>query len=163
VHKVHVYIQVKWPCGNSISLEQNRFAPACGAPDCPVCIGQCLVPRLEQPANWPLSGILSAPQLKIIGLSGEPTKQWSTSPMVNCGRSLKCQRSEIVCDVRSHRTVQCTTRTYDFNGQQLQTPMVVWRGMHRTVNSAVFGAHQTLRCAHRQRTLSQRLECWLGL
>ena len=35
--------------------------------------GQCHVPRLACPANWPLSGILSAPRLKITGLSGEPT------------------------------------------------------------------------------------------
>jgi hypothetical protein len=56
----------KYLGGNSTTLEQNRFAPAYGAPDYPV-------PRLEHSVNWPLSGILSAPQLKITGLSGMPS------------------------------------------------------------------------------------------
>jgi hypothetical protein len=63
MHKVCILIQGKCPWDNSTSLEQNRFAPTCGAPDCPV-------PRLAHPANWPLSGIFSAPRLKITRLSG---------------------------------------------------------------------------------------------
>jgi hypothetical protein len=137
------------PWGNSKSMEQNRFAPAYGAPDCPVC---CPVPRLARPANWPLSGKLSAPRLKIIGLSGEPTSngrlhQWSTTITV-----CSVRRSEIVCDVRCHRTVQCTTMTCEFNGRLLQTPTVGWRGTHRIVNSAMSSAHRTVRCARRQRS-----------
>jgi hypothetical protein len=50
-----------------------------------------------------------------------------------------------------HRTVRCTKRIDDFNGQQLQTPTVGWRGTHRTVNSVVSGAHRTIRCARRQK------------
>jgi hypothetical protein len=42
--------------------------------------------------------------------------------------------------VRTHRTVRCRKRTKDFNGQPLQTPIISWRGTHRTVNSAVFSA-----------------------
>jgi hypothetical protein len=96
------------------------------------------------------------------GLSSELTRQRSTLPKVDSGRllhSLKRQKSEDSlrrqvapdCPV-CHRTVRCTTRTYDFNGQQLQTPTVGWRGMHWTVNSSMSGAHQTVRCAHRQRS-----------
>jgi hypothetical protein len=53
----------KEPWGNSIRMEQNRFALAYGTPDYPVL-------RLEHSANWPLSGILSTPRLKINGLFG---------------------------------------------------------------------------------------------
>jgi hypothetical protein len=70
----------------------------------------------------------------VTGLSSEPTKQWSTSPAVDCGRlhrnlkrqkvkdSLRCQVTPdyLVC----HQTVWCTTGTDDFNDQQLQTPTV---------------------------------------
>jgi hypothetical protein len=142
-------------------MEQNRFVPACGAPDCLVCTEQCPVPRLACPANWPLSGKRSTPRLKFTGLSGKPTKQRSTSPMVNCGRqhrSLKRQkvRDSLRCQVAPdclvcHWTVRCTTRTDDFNGQQLQTPTVGWRGTHRTMNSAMYGVSI-------DREVSQRLE-----
>jgi hypothetical protein len=69
-------MQGKWPWGNSTSLEQNRFTPIYGASDCLVCTRQCSVPRLEHPANWPLSGILSAPRLKFTGLSGVHRTVW---------------------------------------------------------------------------------------
>nr|ACN29290.1 unknown [Zea mays] len=149
------------PWENSKRMEQNRFVPACGAPDCLVCTEQCPVPRLACPANWPLSGKRSTPRLKFTGLSGKPTKQRSTSPMVDCGRqhrSLKRQkvRDSLRCRVAPdclvcHWTVRCTTRTDDFNGQQLQTPTVGWRGTHRTMNSAMYGVSI-------DREVSQRLE-----
>jgi hypothetical protein len=64
----------------------------------------------------------------------------------DCARSLKRQRLEDImqrqvapdCPVCKW-TVRCTTRTDDFNGQQLQNLMVSWRDTHRTVNSGVFG------------------------
>jgi hypothetical protein len=59
---IYTYKEID-PWGNSISMEQNIFAPAWGAPDCPV-------PRLARPGNWPLSRKQSAPRLKITGLSG---------------------------------------------------------------------------------------------
>jgi hypothetical protein len=74
------------------------------------------------------------------GLSGAPKGQ--TTSTVN---SSKPQRSADValtgqwtveCPLH-HRIVRCTQRTDDFNGQQLQTPTVGWRGTHRTVNSGV--------------------------
>jgi hypothetical protein len=110
------------------------------------------VPKLASPTNWPLSGILRALWLKITGLSGAPTSndrlhQRSTATAVCSGRRL-----ETVYDVRSHRTVRCTTRIGKFNGQLLQTPTVGWCGVHRTVNSAVSDAHRTVRCARWQRT-----------
>jgi hypothetical protein len=61
------------PWATSINMGRIRLAPAYGAPDCPVCNGQCLVPRLVHPMNRLLSGKLNAPWLKFTGLSGEPT------------------------------------------------------------------------------------------
>jgi hypothetical protein len=77
-----------------------------------------------------------------------PVSQWSNGqlcPIVDYGEQCIVQKSELqsqntpdypVC----HRTVRCRKRTKDFNGQPLQTPMVVWRGTHRTVNSVMSGA-----------------------
>jgi hypothetical protein len=70
--------------GQFYKFGANRFGGASGAPDCPVCTGQCPVPWLEHSANWPLSGFLSAHPLKIIGLYGETIEQRSTSPTVDC-------------------------------------------------------------------------------
>jgi hypothetical protein len=130
-------------------MEQNRFAPACNTPDCPMCTRQCLVPRLASPTNWPLSGILRAPCLKITGLSGKPTsnghlRQRSTTTRLLWVQNIR--RSETVCDVRSHRTVHCTTRTDEVNGRLLQTPTVA------------DVAHTGLSGVPVDRELSQRLE-----
>jgi hypothetical protein len=57
------------------SLEHNGLAIASGAPDCPVCTGQCSVHWVELSVNWPLSGILDTRPLKFTGLSGETTEQ----------------------------------------------------------------------------------------
>jgi hypothetical protein len=122
----------------------------------------CPVPRLEHFANWPLSRNQSAPRIKITELSDETTSNGHIRPTVDCDwlhHSVKRQKSEdilrrqvapgcLVC----HQTIQCTKRTDNFNGQQLQTPTVGWCGMRRTVNSSVPRVHRTVRCAHRQRT-----------
>jgi hypothetical protein len=53
-----------------------------------------------------------------------------------------------------HRTVRCTPdsqTTVGSNARLLQTPTVSWRGKHRTVNRALYGAHQTVQCARRQK------------
>jgi hypothetical protein len=55
---------------DSLSLEQNRYASAYGALDCPVCTRQCSLPKLEHFANRPLSGNQSPPRLKFTRLSG---------------------------------------------------------------------------------------------
>jgi hypothetical protein len=80
------------------------------------------------------------------GLSGEPTEQRSTSPTVDCStvwpsevRATLQSQNAAECPM-CHRTVQCHKRTKDFNGQQLQTPTIGWRGTQRTVNSRVSGA-----------------------
>jgi hypothetical protein len=59
-------------------MGQDRIASAFGAPDCPVCIEQCSVPRY--PTNRPLSGKHSAPRLKFTGLSGEPMSNGRLPP-----------------------------------------------------------------------------------
>jgi hypothetical protein len=88
-------------------MEQNRTAPACGASECPVCTGQCPVPRLLSPANWPLSGKCSASRLKIIGLSGVPPDcplsnghlhQWSTAAAATDSERQKVRRQSAMLD-----------------------------------------------------------------
>jgi hypothetical protein len=57
-------------------------------------------------------GILRASRLKITGLSDEPTSNGHLRQRSTATRLLRVQnvmRSEAVCDVRSHRTVRCTT------------------------------------------------------
>ena len=125
---------------NSIRMEQNRFAPAYGAPDYPVL-------RLEHSANWPLSGILSTPQLKITRLFGVssdcPVSRRSNGRLL-C--SLKHYKSETVYDVRSHQTVQCATRlsgapqgqtTSTFSSFKPQRSANVARTGHSTVECPV--------------------------
>jgi hypothetical protein len=81
--------------------------------------------------------------------------RWANGATVNCAngrlwwtvKSAQCrsQKSELRsqntpnCPV-CQRTVRCSKRTKDFNGQMLQTPTVYWRGRHRLVNSVMFGA-----------------------
>jgi hypothetical protein len=101
------------------------------------CTGQCPVPRPETFANWPLSGFLSARQLKFIGLSGAPPdypvrqqsndqlRQRSTVEQSDRQKSEDSLRCQIAPDCPvCHRTVRCHKKTEDFNGQQLQTPTV---------------------------------------
>jgi hypothetical protein len=47
--------------------------------------GQCLVPWLKRSANWPLSGILGAHPLKIIGLSSVQSDCPVSGATVDCG------------------------------------------------------------------------------
>jgi hypothetical protein len=82
-------------------------------------------------------------------MSSEPTEQQSDEPTVDCKRWTVCSKKSerevrthrtcLVC----HRTVRCSKKTKDFNGQPLQTPTVCWRGRHRTVNSAMSGVPST--------------------
>jgi hypothetical protein len=136
VHKVHIHIQRKWSWDNCTSLKHNKLAIASGTPDCPV-------PWLEHSANWLLLGFLSAPPLTITRLSGETTSNGQLRPTVDCAtaRVVCTARSQnTFCDDRSHRTVRCSKRTDDFNGQPLKTPTIGWRDTHRTMNSRVSGA-----------------------
>jgi hypothetical protein len=88
-------------------------------------------------------------------------EQRSSSLMVEChattmGSERQKVRGILRCQVAPdcpvcHRTIRCTTRIGEFNGQLLQTPTIGWRGTHRTMNSGVSGAYRTVQCAHRQR------------
>jgi hypothetical protein len=115
--------------------------------------GHCLVPRLKHLANWPLLGFLRATPLKFTGLFGAPpdypVSQRSNSQLRQRSTIVQSDRQKSESELQSqnasdcpvcHRTIWCHKRTNDFNGQQLQTPTVGWCGMHRTVNSAMFGA-----------------------
>jgi hypothetical protein len=74
--------------------------------------------------------------------------RWANGETVNCtnGRlwsTVKAHNAEVwsqSCEVRTHRTVRCSKKTKDFNGQLLQTPTVYWRGRHQIVNSVMSGA-----------------------
>ena len=149
MHKVHIHIQGKIPWGQFYNfgakqictrLWRTRLSGAqAGALSELATLGNSQ--RSSAKNHWTV--------WYAIGLSDEPTEQRSTPPIVDYGSlhcSLKRQKSEdslrrqvapdcLVC----HWTVRCTTRTDDFNSQQLQTPTIDWRGAHRTV-----------RCAHRQ-------------
>jgi hypothetical protein len=138
-------------------MGQVRLAPACGTPDCSVCPGQCLIPRLVRPMNWPLSGKLRAPWLKFTGLSGVHwTIRWahgqrSSSQTVDCHATApgqKLQKSEAFSN--GQVAPGCTVR---HKGRQIQrsTPMGDWHGRHRTLNSVVSGAHQNVRYARWQK------------
>jgi hypothetical protein len=137
----------------SINMGRDRFAPAYGAPDYPVCT--------TRPTNRPLSGKLSAPQLKFTGLSNvSPVCLMSPRPTVyfTNGRlpprlptSEGQKRSENLSDVRSHQTVRCATGADRSNGRLLQTPTIEWRGRHRTMNNVVSAAQRTVWCARRQK------------
>jgi hypothetical protein len=95
-------------------------------------------------ANWPLSSFLRATIIKFTdcsvchrivrcatGLSGEQTEQLSTSPTVDCADGGTVNSAEVELQSQNapecpvcHWTVRCRKRTNDFNGQQLQTPMI---------------------------------------
>jgi hypothetical protein len=93
------------------------------------CTGQCPVPWLEHLTNWLLSGFLSARPLKFIGLSNETTvnfTQWSTALTAAQSAAHKSevslQRQDTPNCPVCHRTVRCSKRTEDCNGQLLQIP-----------------------------------------
>jgi hypothetical protein len=94
------------------------------------------VPRLVHPMNRPLSQKLSAPQLKFIGLSGEPTtndhlRQWSTATGTNTVRKQSVVRNSPVapdCPV-CHRTVRCTTGAGESNGRLQRATGVAGTGL----------------------------------
>jgi hypothetical protein len=58
-------------------------------------------------------------------LSGEPTKQLD---FANGRLRSTAPQSEVSESQRQSVMSGCTTRTDDFNGQQLQTPTIGWRG-----------------------------------
>jgi hypothetical protein len=65
------------------------------------------------------------------GLSGETMEQRSTSPngrLRDCAHSLQYQKSEDSLRWQVAPNCPVPQKTEDFNGQQLQTPTVGWRG-----------------------------------
>jgi hypothetical protein len=153
----------KGPLDNSINMEWIRLAPAYGAPNCLVCIGQCPVPRLVRPTNRLLSGKLSAPQLKFTWPSGvHQTVRWAHGQR-SSSLTVDCYWSETLEVRNSQRRPgriglfgvppNCPVRHWDRRIQR-STPMGDWRSRHQTMNSVVSGAHWTVRCARRQKATS---------
>jgi hypothetical protein len=142
---------------NSISMGQFRIAPAWGALDSPVCTGQCPVPRLA-PSKLDALGKTQSSTTKIhriVRCAPDCTvSQWSSSQRSNPTGLPHGQKPPEGQNLSGHKTVQCVP---DFlgsvrsNGWLLQTPTDSWRGMHRTMNSAVSSAHRTVWCARRQK------------
>jgi hypothetical protein len=84
VHKVHIHIQRKWLRDNSASLEQIDLLQ----PVAHLTVSGALAGTLHEMAALGFSQRSSTKNHQTvrcaIGLSGEPTKQRSTLPMVNC-------------------------------------------------------------------------------
>jgi hypothetical protein len=140
--KFNINIQRKRLEGILQSLEHTRLGAASGAPDTVRCPG-CSPPWTGR------SRVFSARVL--YNSSDCPVHHWSIRwaniVTVNFTQRLTEQKSEVSLQSQNaqdclvcHRTTRCRKRTEDFNGQQLQTPTVGWRGTHWTVNNAVSGA-----------------------
>jgi hypothetical protein len=161
VHKVHIHTQGKWPLGNSRSKEQNRLAPAYGAPDCPVCTRQCPVPRLARPVNWPLSEICSTSPLKTTGLfavspdcpmspqSNDRLRQRSTA--VNCTAvwSAKGQGQSAMSGRTGQSSAPKGQMTSTVNNSKPQRSADVALTGQWTVECPMH--HRTIQCARQQR------------
>ena len=108
-------------------LSLAKFAPAFGAPDCPVRTEQCPVPRLARPTNRPLSEKLSAPRLKFIELSDVTLDcPMSPRPMVTFSNGRlplgqKGQKVRMARESQSHQTVRCAIGTDESNDQLQRT------------------------------------------
>jgi hypothetical protein len=92
--------------------------------------------------------LYNSPDYPVSQRSNGNLHQRSTAKGVQC--EVRTHRTCSVC----HQTIRCSYRTKSFNGRPLQTPIVCWRGTHRTVNSALSGAPPECPVRHRQ----QRLE-----
>jgi hypothetical protein len=143
-----------------------------GAPDCPVCTGQC--PPDQHGANQRLSGFSSATSAKIhrtVRCAPDcPVSQRSARPTV--GRAIGARHVAEPTVGRKHRTVRCapdmsgapTVRRSDSDSNGRMRCLRKQIG-HRTVS----GVHRTVRCARRQKAriafqmCSQRLLAALGL
>jgi hypothetical protein len=146
-----------------------------GAPDCPVVHRTVFGAPGWRLVNWPLSGIRRRRTAKshrtvrwYTGLSGEPTVGQANgrprNPHVTRGRANGLNGAPD-CPMR---TRQCPVRQrlQIFNGRLCQ----FWKSnLHQTLNSACPVAHQTVRCATRQKAriafpdCLQRLLAALGL
>jgi hypothetical protein len=146
VHKVqHKHTKKTW--GNSTKF--GAYKNWCSQ----WSTGHCPVPYL---ANWPLSGILRAIPLKFTGLSQRSNDQLLQRSTAEQSDS---QKSETICDVRSHRTIRCATglfgatrthKTSTVNSSKPQRSADVARTRQWTLSCPV--NHRTVRCAHRQQS-----------
>jgi hypothetical protein len=66
----------------------------------------------------------------------------------DCHAVRKDRRSGVVRESQLHRTLN--------RGRRIQRSTLAsdWRDRHRTLNSVMFGAHQTIRCARRQKAVA---------
>jgi hypothetical protein len=141
-------------------LSPARLALDCGAPDCPMCTGQCSVLRLARDELTSLgkswgSHDYNSPDCPVCtGLSGEPA---APAPMVGSaisGRRVAHANGHqaasdcLVC----HRTVRCA------KGAVAATIGFARKGkISCTVHCPV--VHRTVRCAHRQKaTIAFQME-----
>jgi hypothetical protein len=142
------------PWANTISMGANQD---CTSIRCTglSCVHQTVSDaQAGAPNELVALGKRGATWLKFIGLSDVHQTsrwvhdQWSSSPIVDCHAVWGVRRSETVSDVRSHRTVQCTTRANESNGRLQWAVDVAGNGL--------FGASV-------DREHNQQLELWLRL
>jgi hypothetical protein len=123
-----------------------RLAPTCDAPDCSVCTGQCLVPRLAHAMNSQLSE-------KVGGVT--TIIHWTVWCAPDCPVSQPrlCQRSvaQLASDAwpeptvtRPHRTVRCAT---GLSG----VPRGSWQQWSASPEKEGDHTQFTVRCAHGQK------------
>jgi hypothetical protein len=100
------------------------------------------MPRLAHPTNRPLSGKLSASQVKFTGLSGEPMANGRLPPVINGQKSETVSNDQVAPDspVR-HRDRRI----------QRSTPTVNWRGRASDNEQHLSGVHRTIWCVRRQK------------
>jgi hypothetical protein len=143
--------------GNVLARAAKTLLGREGAPDCPVCTGQCPV-RQAGSCELAALGISSA----AYGYNSPdcPVSQRLAGPTVGCAI---CARHVAEPTVgREHRTMSGAPTAP--RRQRSATPQKE-RNLHRTVS----GVHRTVRCARRQKArfafqeCSQRLLAALGL
>jgi hypothetical protein len=99
-------VEINW--NEEVWLSLAKLAPACGAPDCPMCIRQCSVPRLAMPVNGPFLGIRRG----VVAIIYR-TVQWDSCVpgQRSVARSAAATSAEPIV-TRVHRTVWCSTRLF---------------------------------------------------
>jgi hypothetical protein len=135
-----------------------------GAPDCPVCTGQCPVRQAASSEVAALGKFTDGVRLKFTGLSGEPTVGRANGRP----RILRATRGRANGRKGAPDCPVCTGHVRCANGSQICNGRLrhLRKGIgHRTLS----GVHRTVRCARRQKArmafqiCSQRLLAALGL
>jgi hypothetical protein len=128
VHKVQHKPRKKLSWDSTKFGAKTSNGATSGAPDTVRCLGRA-------PPELATLGFIRVPlRYNAPDMSGEPTEQRSNASTVDCVNSKNVHNAEVRSqsyDIRTHRTcpvchrtIRCSKRTKDFNGQPLETPTV---------------------------------------